>query len=155
MKASPKTKVACAANCSRTSSSASTTPSAPRMRSAASGDSVTGRPTTFWKSPRTVRTSATSASTMPSFARRCSRESRSHHCATLAAGSPKARSKRIAVGTVGGDEGLYTFDNDTGPDDANHAQHGMFILRAPGVEPVARVSRAQASMVDAVRPASR
>jgi predicted AlkP superfamily phosphohydrolase/phosphomutase len=40
-----------------------------------------------------------------------------------------------AVGTVGGDEGLYTFDNDTGPDDANHAQHGMFILRAPGVAP--------------------
>jgi predicted AlkP superfamily phosphohydrolase/phosphomutase len=40
-----------------------------------------------------------------------------------------------AVGTVGGDEGLYTFDNDTGPDDANHAQHGMFILRAPGIEP--------------------
>ena len=40
-----------------------------------------------------------------------------------------------AVGTVGGDEGLYTFDNDTGPDDANHAQHGMFILNAPGVEP--------------------
>jgi predicted AlkP superfamily phosphohydrolase/phosphomutase len=40
-----------------------------------------------------------------------------------------------AVGTVGGDEGLYTFDNDTGPDDANHAQHGMFILKAPGVEP--------------------
>jgi predicted AlkP superfamily phosphohydrolase/phosphomutase len=40
-----------------------------------------------------------------------------------------------AVGTVGGSEGLHTFDNDTGPDDANHAQHGMFILRAPGVEP--------------------
>ncbi len=40
-----------------------------------------------------------------------------------------------AVGTVGGDEGLHTFDNDTGPDDANHAQHGMFILRAPGIEP--------------------
>jgi len=40
-----------------------------------------------------------------------------------------------AVGTIGGDEGLHTFDNDTGPDDANHAQHGMFILRAPGVEP--------------------
>ena len=40
-----------------------------------------------------------------------------------------------AVGTVGGDEGPHTFDNDTGPDDANHAQHGMFILRAPGVEP--------------------
>jgi predicted AlkP superfamily phosphohydrolase/phosphomutase len=40
-----------------------------------------------------------------------------------------------AVGTVGGGEGIHTFDNDTGPDDANHAQHGMFILRAPGVEP--------------------
>ena len=34
-----------------------------------------------------------------------------------------------SVGTVGGDEGLHTFDNDTGPDDANHAQHGLFILR--------------------------
>jgi len=33
-----------------------------------------------------------------------------------------------AVGSIGHDE-LYTFDNDTGPDDANHAQHGIFILR--------------------------
>jgi predicted AlkP superfamily phosphohydrolase/phosphomutase len=40
-----------------------------------------------------------------------------------------------AVGTVGGDEGLHTFDNDTGPDDANHAQHGLFILKAPGIAP--------------------
>ena len=29
----------------------------------------------------------------------------------------------------------YTFDNDTGPDDANHAQHGLWILSGPGVEP--------------------
>lgn len=33
-----------------------------------------------------------------------------------------------AVGSIGHDE-FYTFDNDTGPDDANHAQHGIFILR--------------------------
>jgi predicted AlkP superfamily phosphohydrolase/phosphomutase len=26
---------------------------------------------------------------------------------------------------------IHTIDNDTGPDDANHAQHGIFILRAP------------------------
>jgi len=32
-----------------------------------------------------------------------------------------------AVGSIGYDE-LHTFDNDTGPDDANHAQHGIFIL---------------------------
>jgi predicted AlkP superfamily phosphohydrolase/phosphomutase len=30
------------------------------------------------------------------------------------------------VGTLGHD-GLYTFANDTGPDDANHAQQGLFI----------------------------
>jgi predicted AlkP superfamily phosphohydrolase/phosphomutase len=40
-----------------------------------------------------------------------------------------------AVGTVGGDEGIHTFENDTGPDDANHAQDGLLILAAPGVEP--------------------
>ena len=40
-----------------------------------------------------------------------------------------------AVGTVGGDEGIHTFENDTGPDDANHAQEGLLILAAPGVEP--------------------
>jgi predicted AlkP superfamily phosphohydrolase/phosphomutase len=35
-----------------------------------------------------------------------------------------------AVGSLGiGD--VYTFENDTGPDDANHAQHGMFILYDP------------------------
>jgi predicted AlkP superfamily phosphohydrolase/phosphomutase len=34
-----------------------------------------------------------------------------------------------AVGSIGHDA-LYTFDNDTGPDDANHAQHGIFILQS-------------------------
>jgi predicted AlkP superfamily phosphohydrolase/phosphomutase len=40
-----------------------------------------------------------------------------------------------SVGTVGGDEGIHTFENDTGPDDANHAQDGIVILAGPGVEP--------------------
>ena len=40
-----------------------------------------------------------------------------------------------SVGTVGGDEGIQTFENDTGPDDANHAQEGLFVLAAPGVAP--------------------
>ena len=30
-----------------------------------------------------------------------------------------------SVGTIGGDEGVHTFENDTGPDDANHAQDGL------------------------------
>jgi len=43
-----------------------------------------------------------------------------------------------SVGTVGGDEGIHTFENDTGPDDANHAQQGLFVLVAPGVSPGSR-----------------
>ncbi len=35
-----------------------------------------------------------------------------------------------SVGTVG-NESIYTFSNDTGPDDANHAQEGMYILATP------------------------
>lgn len=35
-----------------------------------------------------------------------------------------------SVGSVGGGE-IYTFENDTGPDDANHAQHGIFVLYDP------------------------
>lgn len=35
-----------------------------------------------------------------------------------------------SVGSVGSRQ-LYTFENDTGPDDANHAQHGIFILHDP------------------------
>ncbi len=38
-----------------------------------------------------------------------------------------------SVGTVGGDEGIHTFENDTGPDDANHAQDGMWIAAGAGV----------------------
>jgi predicted AlkP superfamily phosphohydrolase/phosphomutase len=29
---------------------------------------------------------------------------------------------------------IHTFENDTGPDDANHASHGMFIMSGPGVQ---------------------
>jgi predicted AlkP superfamily phosphohydrolase/phosphomutase len=35
-----------------------------------------------------------------------------------------------SVGTVGSGN-IYTFENDTGPDDANHAQHGIFIMYDP------------------------
>jgi predicted AlkP superfamily phosphohydrolase/phosphomutase len=35
-----------------------------------------------------------------------------------------------AVGSLG-HEGIHTFENDIGPDDANHAQHGIFILYDP------------------------
>src|SRR5438046_1999201 len=35
-----------------------------------------------------------------------------------------------SVGTVGYDS-IYTFDNDTGPDDCNHAQNGMVIKHDP------------------------
>jgi predicted AlkP superfamily phosphohydrolase/phosphomutase len=39
-----------------------------------------------------------------------------------------------SVGSLGmGD--IYTFENDTGPDDANHAEHGIFIMAGQGVEP--------------------
>lgn len=33
-----------------------------------------------------------------------------------------------SVGTIGHRD-IYTLENDTGPDDANHAQHGIFILK--------------------------
>jgi predicted AlkP superfamily phosphohydrolase/phosphomutase len=35
-----------------------------------------------------------------------------------------------SVGIIGMDS-IYTFENDTGPDDANHAQYGMFICHDP------------------------
>jgi len=34
-----------------------------------------------------------------------------------------------AIGQVGTDGALHTFENDTGPDHANHAQHGVFVMR--------------------------
>ena len=37
-----------------------------------------------------------------------------------------------SVGTVGNPD-VYTFENDTGPDDANHAQQGMYILSHPSL----------------------
>jgi predicted AlkP superfamily phosphohydrolase/phosphomutase len=40
-----------------------------------------------------------------------------------------------SVGTLGLGTGLYTFENDTGPDDANHAPTGVFALSGPGVVP--------------------
>jgi predicted AlkP superfamily phosphohydrolase/phosphomutase len=39
-----------------------------------------------------------------------------------------------AVGTIGGEEGVHTFENDTGPDDANHAQDGLLIMAGPGID---------------------
>jgi predicted AlkP superfamily phosphohydrolase/phosphomutase len=33
-----------------------------------------------------------------------------------------------SVGTIGGGK-IHTFENDTGPDGANHAQYGIFVLR--------------------------
>jgi predicted AlkP superfamily phosphohydrolase/phosphomutase len=38
-----------------------------------------------------------------------------------------------SVGTIGGDEGIHTFENDTGPDDANHAQEGLLIMAGRNV----------------------
>ncbi len=39
-----------------------------------------------------------------------------------------------SVGTVGGGK-LHTFENDTGPDGANHAQNGMILWRPAGGAP--------------------
>ncbi len=50
-----------------------------------------------------------------------------------------------SVGTIGGDEGIQTLENDTGPDDANHAQDGLYIVAGPGIE--AR-GRADAHLLD-------
>jgi len=43
-----------------------------------------------------------------------------------------------SVGSVGLDT-IHTFENDTGPDDANHAQNGLFILTVPGLAGQGRV----------------
>jgi predicted AlkP superfamily phosphohydrolase/phosphomutase len=44
-----------------------------------------------------------------------------------------------SVGTLGHGK-HYTFENDTGPDDANHAVNGMFILNEPHHKGAGRVS---------------
>ncbi|MFI1798078.1 alkaline phosphatase family protein [Streptomyces sp. NPDC020379] len=40
-----------------------------------------------------------------------------------------------ALATLGMGKGLYTTENDTGPDHANHGDTGIFALSAPGVTP--------------------
>jgi predicted AlkP superfamily phosphohydrolase/phosphomutase len=50
-----------------------------------------------------------------------------------------------SVGTIGGDEGIQTLENDTGPDDANHAQDGLYIVAGPGIE---ATGRADAHLLD-------
>ena len=42
-----------------------------------------------------------------------------------------------AAGTVGSGA-IHTFENDTGPDDANHAQHGIFIVKPSGANVAGR-----------------
>jgi predicted AlkP superfamily phosphohydrolase/phosphomutase len=44
-----------------------------------------------------------------------------------------------SVGLVGMDS-IYSFENDTGPDDANHAQQGMYILSHPSLPARGRVN---------------
>ena len=51
---------------------------------------------------------------------------------------PLRRPAWRSVGTVGGEEGIHTFENDTGPDDANHAQDGLMIMAGPESSPAAR-----------------
>jgi predicted AlkP superfamily phosphohydrolase/phosphomutase len=43
-----------------------------------------------------------------------------------------------SVGSVG-TGAILTFENDTGPDDANHSQHGIFILKRPGLPTASRL----------------
>jgi predicted AlkP superfamily phosphohydrolase/phosphomutase len=50
-----------------------------------------------------------------------------------------------SVGTVG-NPSLHVFENDTGPDDANHAQYGMYILTHPSLP--ARGRQDDASLYD-------
>jgi predicted AlkP superfamily phosphohydrolase/phosphomutase len=40
-----------------------------------------------------------------------------------------------ALATLGLGQGLFTVDNDTGPDHANHAEHGIVMLHGMGVDP--------------------
>jgi predicted AlkP superfamily phosphohydrolase/phosphomutase len=39
-----------------------------------------------------------------------------------------------SVGTVGGGK-IHAFENDTGPDDANHSPEGVFVMAGPGTKP--------------------
>jgi len=46
-----------------------------------------------------------------------------------------------SVGTVG-NPSLYTFENDTGPDDANHSRYGMYLMHHPSLKARGRVDTA-------------
>jgi predicted AlkP superfamily phosphohydrolase/phosphomutase len=46
-----------------------------------------------------------------------------------------------SVATIGGADGVHTLENDTGPDDANHAQDGVFIAAGAGVGARGRTDR--------------
>jgi predicted AlkP superfamily phosphohydrolase/phosphomutase len=46
-----------------------------------------------------------------------------------------------SVGTVGSDS-IHTFENDTGPDDANHAQEGLYLVAHPSLPARGRVDDA-------------
>ncbi|MBN1936551.1 MAG: alkaline phosphatase family protein [Anaerolineae bacterium] len=50
-----------------------------------------------------------------------------------------------AVGAVG-NPSIYTFENDTGPDDANHAQHGLYLLWRPDITQGHRLDRTWRAM---------
>jgi predicted AlkP superfamily phosphohydrolase/phosphomutase len=43
-----------------------------------------------------------------------------------------------SAGTLGHGS-LYLSENDTGPDDAVHAQHGIFILHDPKLQPIGQI----------------
>ncbi|AGA30001.1 alkaline phosphatase family protein [Singulisphaera acidiphila] len=47
-----------------------------------------------------------------------------------------------SVGTVGTGQ-IHTFENDTGPDDANHAQDGLLIAAGPGIAPAGPIDGMQ------------
>ena len=51
-----------------------------------------------------------------------------------------------SVGSVGIGK-IHTFENDTGPDDANHSAHGIFILCDPR-QPVAAIERKDLQLMD-------
>jgi predicted AlkP superfamily phosphohydrolase/phosphomutase len=59
-----------------------------------------------------------------------------------------------SVGTVGGgdDAGIFTFENDTGPDDANHAQHGILIYDGPEVPEAERGREVQGASIYDIFP---
>ncbi len=46
-----------------------------------------------------------------------------------------------SVGGVGYPS-LHVQEDETGPDDCNHSQHGAFVLAAPGIEPLGEVEGA-------------